>query len=186
MSFHFHSPSRHRWECGRDVGPHGGVRMIQRGKQFGLTLKPGQPLFIPSELYRKGLDCDFTSELGVPCAPRLAHSTFAFAVTFGSACRGGRPLAARVSVGRWPGGCPVRISCPQVARDGHSDTLSCSLAEGGGQSISCLTSYRKSAHLRFGDIPGVGKLGPVKAQGSDTNDYSTDMTSPITSIGWLE
>jgi hypothetical protein len=53
------------------------VRMIQRGEDFGLSLKSGQSVSIPSEHWGQNFDGDVTLQLGVGRSIHLAHAAFA-------------------------------------------------------------------------------------------------------------
>src|SRR6516162_8770608 len=51
--------------------------VIQRGQNFGLTLKPAHAIGIAGKFFRQDLDCNFALQFQIACAIHLTHAAFA-------------------------------------------------------------------------------------------------------------
>src|SRR5262249_1954012 len=49
------------------------VRMIQRGENFGLSLKSAHPIWVTRELFGQNFDRDITLQFRITCAIHFAH-----------------------------------------------------------------------------------------------------------------
>jgi hypothetical protein len=75
------------------------VRMVQRGEDLGLALKPPQALRIPRKRFRQEFQRDIALQPGVARAVDLAHAAFA---NLGSDFVGTEPVACSQSHGKRP------------------------------------------------------------------------------------